>query len=200
MIFFSHAVRKIKHTVVLIFILKSYIWVLSRIMCQCYNKRKMMDIFLIAASAVCLIVGLLGCVLPVLPGPPIAYVGLLLLHFTDKVQYSATQLLVWLLLVVIVQVLDYFIPMLGSKYSGGSKWGSWGCFIGTILGLFFLPWGIIIGPFLGAFIGELIGDKELRQALKSGIGSLLGFLFGTVLKLMLCGYFCYQFIMGLFFN
>lgn len=141
--------------------------------------------------------GLSGCVLPMIPGPPLAYVGLLLAHATDKVQFSATQLWVWLLLVVIVQLLDYVTPLLGSKYSGGSKWGNWGCVVGTIVGLFFLPWGIIVGPFAGAVIGELLRDKELRQALKSGIGSLIGFLLGTIVKLLLCGYFCYQFVVGL---
>ena len=125
------------------------------------------------------------------------YVGLIILHFTDKVQYSTTQLIVWLLIVAVLQVLDYFTPMLGSKYSGGSKWGNWGCIIGTLVGLLFLPWGIILGPFLGAVIGELLGNKEFSQALKSGVGSLLGFIFGTLLKFVVCGYFCYQFIIGL---
>ncbi|WP_418213049.1 DUF456 domain-containing protein [Bacteroides difficilis] len=152
-----------------------------------------MDIVLISFGAVCLILGILGCFLPVLPGPPIAYLGMLLLHFTTNVQYSVGQLIIWLFIVVIVQILDYFIPMLGSKYSGGSKWGNWGCVIGTIAGLFFLPYGVIVGPFLGAVIGELLGRKELSQAIKSGIGSLLGFLLGTVLKLVLCFYFVYQF-------
>ena len=156
-----------------------------------------MDIVLLVIGAICLLLGLSGCVLPMLPGPPLAYVGLLLAHATDKVQFSATQLWVWLLLVVIVQLLDYVTPLLGSKCSGGSKWGNWGCVVGTIVGLFFLPWGIIVGPFAGAVIGELLGDKELRQALKSGVGSLIGFLFGTVVKLLLCGYFCYQFVVGL---
>ena len=123
--------------------------------------------------------------------------GLLLLHFTDKVQYSTTQLLLWLLLVIILQVLDYFIPMLGSKYSGGTRWGTRGCLAGTIIGLFFMPWGIVLGPFLGAFIGELLGGKETRQALKSGMGSLFGFLFGTVLKCILCGYFAWEFVSAL---
>lgn len=156
-----------------------------------------MDIVLLVIGAICLLFGLSGCVLPMIPGPPLAYVGLLLAHATDKVQFSATQLWVWLLLVVIVQLLDYVTPLLGSKYSGGSKWGNWGCVVGTIVGLFFLPWGIIVGPFAGAVIGELLRDKELRQALKSGIGSLIGFLLGTIVKLLLCGYFCYQFVVGL---
>ena len=160
-----------------------------------------MDILFIIIGILCLLIGLAGCFLPVIPGPPVAYAGLLLLHFTDKVQYSTTQLLLWLLLVIILQVLDYFIPMLGSKYSGGTRWGTRGCLAGTIIGLFFMPWGIILGPFLGpflgAFIGELLGGKETRQALKSGMGSLFGFLFGTVLKCILCGYFAWEFVSAL---
>lgn len=153
-----------------------------------------MDIILIILGILCLITGLVGCFLPILPGPPVAYTGLLLLHFTDKVQFTTAELLIWLLIVVIAQILDYFIPMLGSKYSGGSRWGTRGCLAGTLIGLFFMPWGIILGPFLGAFIGELLGGRETGQALKSGLGSLLGFLFGTVLKCAIVGYFIWQFV------
>ena len=156
----------------------------------------MLDIILIILGVLCLITGLMGCILPFLPGPPVAYLGLVLLHFTDKVQYTTTQLIVWLLIVLVVQVLDYFTPMLGSKYSGGSRWGNWGCIIGTLIGLLFLPWGVIFGPFLGAVIGELLGNKEFSQALRSGGGSVIGFLLGTFLKFVVCGYFCYQFIVG----
>ena len=141
----------------------------------------MLDVILIIVSALCMIAGLAGCVLPFLPGPPIAYLGLVFLHFTDKVHYTPTQLIIWLLIVAVVQVLDYFTPMLGSKYSGGSKWGNWGCIMGTLVGLLFLPWGVILGPFLGAVIGELLGNKEFSQALKSGVGSLIGFILGTLL-------------------
>lgn len=156
-----------------------------------------MDIVLIILGIICLITGIAGCFLPVLPGPPVAYLGILFLHFTDKVQYSGTQLLIWSLIVIITLVLDYFIPMLGSKYSGGSKWGNRGCLIGTIVGLFFLPWGIIAGPFFGAVIGELLGQKELSHAIKSGLGSLVGFLLGTALKFIVCLYFTYTFITSL---
>ena len=153
-----------------------------------------MDILLIILGVICLITAILGTPLPVLPGPPIAYVVLILFHLTGRIQFTPTQLIVWAVLVVLVQVLDYVIPMLGSKYAGGTKWGSWGCVIGTVVGLFFSPWGIVLGPFLGAVAGELLGDKDLKYALKSGLGSLLGFLFGTIVKLMLCGYFIWQFI------
>ena len=156
-----------------------------------------MDVFLIILSLICLLAGLGGCILPALPGPPVSYVGLLLLHFTGSVQFSAVELLVWLGLVVVAQVVDYFIPMLGSKYSGGSKWGSWGAFWGGILGVFFLPWGLVLGPFFGAVAGELLGDKDLGRALKSGVGSLLGFLFGTVFKVSLCIYFLVEFFLAI---
>lgn len=156
-----------------------------------------MEILLIIAGILCLVIGLAGCFLPMLPGPPVAYVGLLLLHFTDKAQFSTAQLLAWLAIVIVMQVLDYFVPLLGSKYSGSSRWGTRGCLAGTIIGLFFMPWGIILGPFLGAFIGELLGGNETRQALKSGIGSLLGFLLGTVLKCVVVGYFIWEFMAAL---
>ena len=154
-----------------------------------------MDIALIILGIICLITGLAGCILPMLPGPPVAYVGLILLHLTDGVSLSTTELLVGLLIVVVVQVLDYIIPMLGTKYSGGGgKWANRGTLIGTLLGMFFLPWGIIIGPFVGAFMGATKDGMDNTQALKAGFGSLLGFLFGTVLKFVVCGYFAWVFI------
>lgn len=156
-----------------------------------------MDIFLIILSVLFMVVGLLGCILPALPGPPLSYVGFLLLHFTDKVQFSTTQIWVLLALVVIAQVIDYFIPVLGSKYSGGTKWGSWGAFFGSVVGLFFLPWGLLLGPFLGAVVGELLGDADMKSALKSGTGALLGFILGTVLKVALCMYFIVLLIQAL---
>ena len=154
-----------------------------------------MDILLIILGILCLIIGLAGCILPMLPGPPVAYVGLILLHLTDGVSLSTTELLVGLLIVVVVQVLDYIIPMLGTKYSGGGgKWANRGTLIGTLLGMLFLPWGIIIGPFVGAFMGATKDGMDNTQALKAGFGSLLGFLFGTVLKFVVCGYFAWVFI------
>lgn len=158
-----------------------------------------MDVILIILGIVCLIVGLLGCIIPMIPGPPISYAGILLLHLTDKVQFTTSQLLLWLLIVGIVQTVDYFTPIVGSKYSGGSRSGSWGCLIGTIIGVvFFSPWGIIVGPFVGAVLGELMGNRGMNDALKSGFGALIGFLLGTVLKVVVSGYFVWHFIKALF--
>lgn len=149
----------------------------------------MVEFFLITLSAILLIVGLLGCIVPMIPGPPLAYIGMLCLHFTDNVQFSATQLIVWGIFVALTLVLDYVVPILGTKLFGGTKYGKWGSLIGSILGMFILPWGILLGPFLGAFIGELIGNQGTSDALKSGIGSFLGFVVGTGLKVVLCAYF-----------
>lgn len=157
-----------------------------------------MDIILIVLAVLCLIVGLIGCVAPMLPGPPIAYVGMLLLHFTDAIHFTSTQLIIGAALVVVALVLDYVIPALGAKYVGGSKWGAWGCTIGTLLGMFFMPWGLLLGPFLGAVVGELVAGRKSGEAIRSGLGSLLGFLFGTVLKIVVCFYFIYTAIVAAF--
>ena len=121
--------------------------------------------------------GIGGVFLPILPGPPVAYLALWLLHFTGYAEFTVTELVVWGLLVVLVQAMDYVTPMLGTKYSGGSKWGNWGCAVGTVAGIFvFPPWGILLGPFVGAFVGELLGGKASGDALKASFGALAGFI------------------------
>ena len=127
-----------------------------------------------------------------LPGPPLAYAGLLLMHFTTEIEFSTTFLIVALLLVIVLQVLDYITPILGNKYSGGTSYGNRGCIAGTILGLFFMPWGIILGPFLGAVAGEMMGGSDFPHAVRAGIGTLIGFLLGTLLKVIVCFYFLVQ--------
>lgn len=157
-----------------------------------------MDILLIIIGALCLLTGLAGCFLPVLPGPPLSYLGLVVLHFTDKVHFSVTELVVWGIIMVVVQLLDYVTPMLGTRYSGGTKWSKWGCLIGTVAGLFiFPPWGILFGPFTGAVIGELLGGKKSADALKAGIGAFIGFLFSLLAKVIVCSYFIYCFVKAL---
>lgn len=157
-----------------------------------------MDILFIVLGIICLLVGLAGCVVPILPGPPIAYAALVLLHLTDKVQFTLKQFIVWLIVVVVVQLVDYVIPTYGTKKFGGTRWGVWGCFFGTVIGLFvFPPWGVILGPFFGAIAGELLGGKETRQALRAGMGAFIGFMAGTVLKFIVCGWFIYIFIRAL---
>ena len=151
-----------------------------------------MDIFLIVITILLLIAGIAGCILPILPGPPLSYAGLLLLHFTDRTDFSTAHLIGWLITVIVLQVLDYITPIIGSKYGGGSEFGNRGCIAGTLIGLFFMPWGIVMGPFLGAVAGELLGGSDLPHAIRAGIGSLVGFLLGTLLKVIVCFYFLVQ--------
>lgn len=164
-----------------------------------------MDILLIVLGALCLLLGIVGCVAPVIPGVPLAYIGLLLLQPTEKVQFSWQFLVIWAVVVVVVQLLDYFIPAWGTKRMGGSKWGVWGSTIGLIVGLFAGPWGIVLGPFLGAVASEWLyihthnkpTPTPLRQALRAGFGSFLGLLTGTIIKLICCGLMTYYFVTAL---
>lgn len=152
----------------------------------------MIDVLIFLLAFLLLIGGVVGCVLPILPGAPLSYGGLLLLHLTGRTDFSTAQLVSWLIIVIVLQVADYVTPILGSKYSGGTDFGNRGCMAGTILGLFFMPWGIILGPFLGAVAGEMLGGRDLPHAIKAGIGSLVGFLLGTLMKVVVCFYFLVQ--------
>jgi len=154
-----------------------------------------MDVFLAISAAVLLLAGFFGSVLPVLPGPPLSWVGLLLLHFTSYTTFSAGMLWGSFLAMAVVTALDYFIPIWGTKRFGGSRSGVVGSAIGLVAGLFFLPVGIIAGPFLGAVVGELINDpSETKRALKSATGSFVGFLLGTGLKLAFCGWAIWKYL------
>ena len=158
-----------------------------------------MDYILIVLGIIFMVSGILGCVLPVIPGPPLSYIGLLLLHFTGKYQFSTQFLIIWAIITTVVYVLDYVIPVWGTKKFGGSKRGVWGSIIGLIVGLFFFPpFGIIVGPFIGAVVGELTSGKDSGLALKSGFGSFLGFLVGTLLKLITSGMMTWYFFKELF--
>ena len=144
-----------------------------------------MDIILLILGIIFLLVGVVGCILPVLPGPPLSYVGILFLHFTKFADYTTTFLVFFAVLAVVVTLLDYFVPIWGTKRFGGSKYGSWGATIGVVLGLFvFPPFGIILLPFVGAVIGESLKGSDFPASLRSGAGSFLGFLLGTGLKLI----------------
>jgi len=154
-----------------------------------------MDFFLIGFGLILMTVGILGCVLPLLPGPPMNYLGLLLLHFTTAYQFSNRFLLIWGIITIAVVALDYIIPVWGTKRFGGSKRGIWGSVFGLIAGIFFFPpLGIIIWPFVGAVIGEITAGKDSKAALKSGFGSFAGFLTGTILKLIVSGMMTWHFV------
>ena len=143
-----------------------------------------MDYILLSIGLICMIVGILGSFLPVLPGPPISWVGLLLLFSTDAVPMDYWLLGITLFIAIGVAVLDYVIPAQGTKRFGGSKYGIWGTNIGLIVGIFApIPFGFIIGPFVGAFVGELIyNSTDTNRAFKAATGSFIGFLASTFMK------------------
>ena len=139
---------------------------------------------LVILGFLCLIAGLRGTIAPGIPGVPLGYIGLILLQLSEKVQFSTQFMVVWGVVTVVVSLLDYYIPIWGTKKFGGSKYGVWGCVLGMIVGLFFGPWGIILGPFVGAVLGEMLNGMKTQHALKAGFGSFIGFLLGNVLRVV----------------
>lgn len=156
-----------------------------------------MDVFWLILGILLVLAGLVGCLLPLLPGPPLTYAGLLVLQLREVPPFSTKFLLIWAAVVVVVTILDYVIPIYGTKKFGGSNAGVWGCTIGLIAGFWLGPFGVIIGPFVGAYIGEWISVQNSDKALRAAIGSFLGFLTGTLLKLVVCGIMTYYFIVSL---
>jgi uncharacterized protein len=158
----------------------------------------MIDIFAVALG----IVGLIGCILPVIPGPPVSYIGMVILYVWGhdvRDDITSKVLIVWLIVTVIVTILDYIVPAWFTKKTGGSKAASRGAFVGMVIGIiFFPPIGMIIGAFLGALLADMfVEGKELRHSLKSAMGSFLGFLAGTGLKLIASGVMMYYIIAGI---
>jgi uncharacterized protein YqgC (DUF456 family) len=154
-----------------------------------------MDIFLAILAVILGLVGLVGSVVPAVPGPPIGWVGLLLLYFTKYSELSLTFVLVWLGIVVIVTVVDNFLPVWMTKKWGGSRAATIGTVIGMIVGMFAGPWGLILGPFLGAFVGELVGNRsEGHVALRVAFGAFIAFMCGVGIKLVASGMMLYYII------
>ena len=142
-----------------------------------------MDIILLLVGFLLVCLGVLGSFLPVLPGPLTSWFGLLTISFTEAIPKDWTFLGITLAVALIVFLLDYIIPIVGTKKFGGSKAGMIGTSIGLIVGLIApIPGGIIIGPFVGAFIGEMLHQSDSSKALKAAFGSFLGFLTGTFMK------------------
>lgn len=147
-----------------------------------------MDLLLLLLGFICMIVGIFGSFLPVLPGLSSCWIGLLLLYLTEAVENNYWVLGITLLLTIVITVLDYIIPAKGTKKFGGSSYGVWGTNIGLILGIVApIPFGVIIGPFVGALVGELIYDSTNHQrALKAATGSVLGFLASSFVNFLFC--------------
>ena len=135
-------------------------------------------------SSLLAFVGLLGAVLPVLPGPPISFAALLLLLLCDGNDISVLQLVIAGVFAVLITVLDYIAPVWFTKKYGGSKAGMWGATIGLLLGFFAGPLGVIIGPFLGAFLGELYVETPKEKAFEVAGMTFMAFMLTTGMKLI----------------
>jgi hypothetical protein len=159
----------------------------------------MFETFAIVIAGFLILLGLAGCILPFLPGPPLSFTGLLLLAVLKKFSPPLTSTLVIVMAIVMLGVtaLDYFIPVLGARRYGASKWGIWGSVAGMLIGLFYPPFGMVFGAFLGAVAGEWLGRGGGREAWRAGWGAFVGILSGVILKLIASGLMTYYFVRAL---
>ena len=145
-----------------------------------------MDILLLVLGIAGLLGGLAGAFLP-LPGPPLSFGGMLLLHYSKYAQFSQTILITLGVATALIFVFDYYAPVWGTKKFGGTSAGVWGSTIGVVVGFFVIPAvGLFLGAFLGALIGELIGGADSKTALRAAIGSFIGLVTGIFMKVVLC--------------
>jgi len=148
-----------------------------------------MEYAILFAGFVLLISGLVGSILPVIPGPPLSWLGLLSLYFIPETPNEYWLLGITFALTLLISIADFLMPAYYSKRKGGSKYASWGSTLGLLIGLiFFPPLGLIVGAFLGAFLGEVIFNRQatMQQAYQSAIGAFIGFLASSLIKFMLC--------------
>ena len=162
-----------------------------------------MEVLISILAVLAGVIGIIGSILPALPGPPLSWLGMLLLYFWGGTngkgeEMSSTILLVMLGVTIVVSILDYVVPGYLTKVTGGSKYAERGAIIGMIIGMFLSPLGMILLSFFGAFLAEIIyAKKSSGAALKSALGSFLGFLLGTGMKLIACGVMMYYIIVYL---
>ncbi|UCH42297.1 MAG: DUF456 domain-containing protein [Dehalococcoidales bacterium] len=157
----------------------------------------------VALAIICsilMLIGLLGVVLPLLPGIPLAWLGLFIYAIgTGFDRISIATVVIFFVLTALALTLDLAAPMLGARKYKASKWGVLGAFLGFTVGIFVLgPWGIILGPLAGALLGELLAGKRVTQALRSALGTFVGFVAGTLFKIILILVMAGFFIASLF--
>ncbi len=159
-----------------------------------------MNVLFIIIGLLLAIVGMIGCILPVIPGPILSFCALILLSWINNWQiFSQTFLMVMGAVTIFLIVLDYIAPALGAKKYGATRRGIWGSAIGMIIGIFFIPpWGMIVGAFAGALLGELSSGKSGRKALRAGWGILIGSVLGVGLKLAFTAVVLFYYIKEMF--
>lgn len=170
-----------------------------------------MTVVFVILAILCALIGIIGAIVPGVPGPPISWLALLFLNFTRyNENFSFAFLLITALIAVVITILDFFIPVWGTKRFGGTKAGTRGSTIGLLVSVFLLPLlgitigpfgiiGILLGPFVGAYVGERIHQTSQQQAWCSAFGSFIGFLAGTLIKLTY-GIVIIVYVVKAFFN
>ncbi|HRU38273.1 MAG TPA: DUF456 domain-containing protein [Candidatus Goldiibacteriota bacterium] len=159
------------------------------------------DIILTLLAGLCVLLGLIGCVVPFIPGPPLSFFGILLLHFSKFAEFSLFFLIAFGAIAVLSAVLDNILPVLGVQKTGGSRRAVTGSLIGLFAGIFILPpLGMVIFPFLGALVAELTAGRGLESSLKTSFGTVLGLLAGIALKLAVSGFAVFYYVRALLLN
>lgn len=161
-----------------------------------------MDILLVILGFVCVLIGILGVFIPGLPGPPLCWVGIPLLYFTEAIDFNYWVLIPLGLVAILSLILEYTIPAFGTKVLKGTKYGVRGSYIGLVVGLLTpIPFGFILGPFCGAFAGELYYDQnDWKRALKAAFGTFIGFLVSILINLGFALLFLLVFIILVFYH
>ena len=159
----------------------------------------MLEGIMIVIGSILMLLGLAGSILPILPGPPLSFTGLLLLallkHFSPPL--TLTLVIILAIVTILVIVLDYIIPLIGAKRYGASKWGVWGSVLGMVIGIFWSPFAMLLGAFIGAVVVEWLVGRKKAEALRAGWGVVMGTLFATILRLGVSGMMTYYFALAL---
>ncbi len=159
-----------------------------------------MTVALITLGLLCAVAGVIGCILPVIPGPALSFISLFIISYAKNWEVFSTAFLVTMgIFTILLTILDYAVPIFGAKKFGASKSGIWGSMIGMLLGfIFFPPFGIFIGTFFGALAGELIAGKDSKKALRAGWGSFIGNITAIGIKLAFTGIVLFFYIRAIF--
>ena len=159
----------------------------------------MLEGITVVMSSILILLGLAGSVLPILPGPPLIFIGLFLLalikHFSPPL--TPTLVIILAIVTILLVVMDHIIPLLGAKRYGASKWGVWGSVLGMVIGIFWSPFAMLAGAIIGAVVAEWLVGKKKREALRAGWGVVMGTLIATILRLGVSGVMIYYFILAL---
>lgn len=159
------------------------------------EKEKLIETILIILGFLIAVVGLMGCIIPAIPGPPLNFLSLLVLELAVDDAFPVEFYLLWGGITLAVTTLDYVLPIMGAKVYKASSLGIWGSVIGMLIGIFFFPpFGMIIGLFIGAVLGELLAGKEDREALKIGSVTFLASVLMIFIKLAASGVMTFYFI------